>query len=90
MSSSCASFIKRPVHHGANGVRIGVAWAVLRHVSSSCARGATASGRFTFMPAPHGRQSDGEAPPANYGLRRACAPAEASARRGARHFEASR
>ena len=39
---------------------------------------------------PRGRQSDGKAPPANHGLRRACAPAEASARRGARQIEASR
>ena len=39
---------------------------------------------------PCGRQSDGKAPPANHGLRQACAPAEASARRGARQIEASR
>ena len=42
------------------------------------------------IPTPRGRQSDGKAPPANHGLRRACAPAEASARRGARQIEASR
>ena len=45
--------------------------------------------RLTTTTTPRGRQSDGKAPPATTGFG-ACAPAEASARRGARQIEASR